>query len=454
MHYVVPSKTFFHRVVSLFLLIWFSNASGQTFQKLPDSTSTRQPKKILAVIVQGNEKTKEKIILREMKLKVGDQFDQLQAERDRLRIQNLGIFNRVEMDMVPTNHGVILVVTVSEMWYIFPYPIIFRNERDWDRISIGAGVLHNNFRGHREVIDFSFWLGFNPSVRLRYTNPWIFGKLKFYTSVSVFARKVRNLTFTAIDSSVNENQIGFNWRIGKRFGHFTYLDLNLGYKQLTFSEDVTGQTLSTSGKDRLPHVGFSFTYDKRDLWEYPHSGHYINIWARKTGWFGNTVDYLRYGADVRKYVPIGPTTLAFRGATNLSAGTIPVYDQVHFGFSTRIRGHFSERHSGENRLIGSAAFRFPIRKISYHDFGPFQSMGRYGSNFRFGVSGALFVDTGAVWGQNSGFGRDDTLELDDFISGWGAGLHFFLPYMNILRLEYGFNENWDGQFIVDLFAFF
>ena len=441
-----PTHGFFPTLL-LFLFAWPASGTSQTTAP-SDSNSIATANQIRTIIIDGNEKTKEEIILREMNLQIGEEFDELESERDRLRILNLGIFNRVEIDAVPTNTGVILLVSVTEMWYIFPYPIIFRNERDWGRISIGAGLLHTNFRGRREVIDFSFWLGFNPSVRLKYTNPWILGKLKFYSTISIFAKKVRNLSFTAIDSSVNENQIGFNWRIGKRFGHFTYFDVNVGYKQLTLSPSLPGQTLSTSGKDRIPQLGVSFTNDTRDLWEYPHTGHYLNLWAQKSGLFGSVVDYFRYGADLRKYYPIGSTTIALRGSTNLSSGTVPVYDQVHFGFLARIRGHFKDRFAGENLVLGSAAFRFPIRKATYHDWGPFQSMGQYGSNFRFGISGAIFVDTGAVWLQ------DEELAKSNFITGWGAGLHFFLPYQNVLRIEYGFDEHWHGQFIVDLFVFF
>lgn len=427
----------------LILLLSFSTVFGQTDNAPADIDSTNSKNKILVIIVQGNEKTKEKIITREMKLKPGDKFDPVLAQQDQLRIQNLGIFNRVEIVNIPTNNGVILVVTVSEMWYIFPYPIIFRNDRDWGRISVGAGLLYTNFRGRREVIDFSFWLGFNPAVRLSYSNPWILGKLKFYTSFSIFARKIRNKSFTVLDSDVDEEQIGFNWRIGKRFGHFTYFDVNLGYKQLTMSPDSVNVTLSPSGKDKLPTYGFSFRYDSRDLWEYAHKGNYLNVWATKTGLFSEVIDYVRFGADLRKYIPIGPTTLAFRAAANMSHGKIPIYSQVHFGFLTRIRGHFRERIAGENLLLGSAEFRFPIRKITYHNWGPFQSMGRYGTNFRFGISGGLFVDTGALWFQNQ------ALSKDHFISGWGAALHIFLPYNNLIRLEYAFNEDWDGQFIID-----
>lgn len=429
---------------------YLPSAQAQVASAQNDSTAVTMPdpERIRVVLVQGNEKTEEKVILREMKLKPGDKLDPEVLQRDQLRIQNLGIFNRVQIDAVPTNSGFIVVVSVSEMWYLFPYPIVFRNERDWSRLSVGAGLLHTNFRGRREVIDFAGWLGFNPAVRLSYSNPWIFGRAKLYTKVSLFARRIRNQTFTVLGEEVDENQLGFKWTIGKRFGHFTYFDVKLGYRQLTASPDSVGATLSTSGKDILPNAGFSFRYDSRDLWEYAHRGYYINLWATQTGMFGTTVDYLRYGADLRTYIPVGPTTVALRAATNFSEGAIPVYDKVHFGFLTRIRGHFRERATGENLVIGSAEYRFPIIPIKYYNWGPFATMGQYGMNFRFGVSGGLFVDTGNLWDQ------DESFRTEDFISGWGAGLHFFLPYNMLIRTEYAFDENWDGQVIIDaLMAF-
>jgi len=80
-------------------------------------------------------------------------------------------------------------------------------------------------------------------------------------------------------------------------------------------------------------------------------------------------------------------------------------------------------------------------------------MGRYGTNFRFGISGGLFVDTGALWSVSDyvqlEIQDNNKLDTADFISGWGAGLHLFLPYNNLIRLEYAFNEDWDGQFIID-----
>lgn len=441
MHAISPFRS--HNLLCLILYLLLSSASlnGQT-----QPAQALSPDRIRLILLQGNEKTRDEVILREMKLQQGDKLDLEEMEKDRLRIQNLGIFNRVEIDVVPTGEGAILVVSVSEMWYIYPYPIIFRNERDWGRLSVGAGLLHMNFRGRREIIDFSGWLGFNPAVKLAYTNPWVLGNSRLYTRISLFARKVRNQSFTALDSVVNEHQYGFGWTIGKRYGLHTFADGDFGYRRVTLSHNAGG-TLSDSGKDHLPHIGFSIRNDKRDLWEYPHEGHYIALWMRKTGWFGRTVNYFRYGVDLRKYIPIGKTTLAFRTAGNFNSGTIPVYEKVHFGFVTRIRGHFSDKATGDNLAIASAEFRFPILPISYHDWGPFQSMGRYGTNLRFGISAGLFFDTGNVW-------FDDEFDFDKSISGWGAGLHFFLPYNGLIRVEYGFDEDWHGQVIVDALVAF
>lgn len=444
-HYALLSSLYIF-LFSVFFLPTVILAQSQ--EESPEAVSELKANQIRLIVLQGNDKTHDEIILREMKLKSGDFLTPEALERDQLSIQNLRIFNRVQMDVVPTNSGAILIVSVTEMWYVFPYPIIFRNEKDWSRLSIGAGLMHNNFRGRREVLDLNGWFGFNPAIRLSYSNPWVFGDAKLYTSLTFFARKVRSRTFTVLDSVVNEKQIGLNWLLGKRIGHHVYIDGNVGYRRLTMSPDSIGLTLSASGKDHLPSFGLSFRYDSRDLWEYAHRGHYARLWATKTGWFGNTIDYLRYGFDFRKYVPFGATTFAVRAASNISSGTIPVYDRVHFGFLTRIRGHFRERRSGENILLGSAEFRFPIVPIKYYNWGAFSEMGAYGANFRFGISGGLFFDTGNIWFQNQDF------ETDDFISGWGAGLHFFLPYNGLIRLEYGFNEDWDGQVIVDALVSF
>ena len=65
------------------------------------------------------------------------------------------------------------------------------------------------------------------------------------------------------------------------------------------------------------------------------------------------------------------------------------------------------------------------------------------SVWRFGVSLALFTDTGLAWF------RGDKVHFDSFASGYGGGVHFLLPYGVILRTEYAWNDHRIGQFIID-----
>jgi opacity protein-like surface antigen len=66
------------------------------------------------------------------------------------------------------------------------------------------------------------------------------------------------------------------------------------------------------------------------------------------------------------------------------------------------------------------------------------------SVWRFGISLALFTDTGTTWF------RGDKLTPESFATGYGAGIHFLLPYSVVLRTEYAWNELGHGQFIIDI----
>jgi outer membrane protein assembly factor BamA len=216
-----------------------------------------------------------------MKHKIGDELDLQLLEADRKCIQNLNLFNRVVIMAKPEGENVHLQIMVTEQWYFFPYPILFINERDWSKVSYGVGIIHLNFRGRAETVNLAFWLGHNPSAQVSYTNPWIGGKRHFLAQFNLYYNRV--LSKHLEEDEVNENHFGAEGTFGKRFGHHTYVGLSLGYKEITFSPPASGQTLSSSGKDRLPQLGLFWIWDRRDLKEYPHGGWYISFFARQSG---------------------------------------------------------------------------------------------------------------------------------------------------------------------------
>ncbi len=407
-------------------------------QFLVDSTLAGQT--IRAIEIRGNEKTRASVILREMEHRVGDPLDINRMEEDRKRIQNLNLFNRVviltEHDTV--QNGVMVQVWVTESWYIFPYPILFIHDRDWDKFSYGAGLVHLNFRGRAETLAASFWLGYDPSIQLEYDNPWIGGSRNLSVRFVGYYSRIRSKHF----QDVNENHTGLKGTLGKRFGLFTYLSLSMGYKEVTFSPPVSGQTLLSGGRDRLPNLGLLFVRDTRDLKEYPHSGWYFSLSAIQTGFPALVVNYLRTGLTLKQFTPVGNCTIAMKLALNLSGGKIPVYDRIYLGYGDRVRGHFYETREGEEGFLAGLAFRFPLLPVRYFDLGSIHQL----KNLKFGISAGFFADTGTVWYQN------EKPSLGSMLSGFGAGLHIHLPYINLLRIELAFDEQGHEQWIADLYV--
>jgi len=357
------------------------------------------------------------------------------------RILGLALFTRVKFDIVGDSDYSTLLITVYERWYIFPIPLFYFNERSWRKISYGGKLYHYNFLGRNILLTFTAAFGYNPQFKLVYYNPWFMGKMKLFTYLNIFRGKVRSHS-PQLDG-YEDTRRGFEWMLGKRFGHFTFLGMTLGYMELSAIPGI-GLTLSPKGKDYLPSILFSFQYDDRDLKQYPHQGWMISLWGKRVG-KGKPIGYYRYGNDFRSYLPIThKLTLALRAATDLSAGKIPTYDRVYFGYLERIRGRFYEVREGENFAIGSVELRFPLLKIRYFDLEPLPGLEGYSSNLKFGISAGIFFDTGATWFQR------EALTAQRFRSGFGAGIHFLLPYIDVFRLEGAFNLQGKAQGIAEV----
>lgn len=397
---------------------------------------------VLSIEVHGNEKTRSFVILREMKQQEGEPLNPGLVAEDQKRILNLFLFTRVIILAEERNTGVVLRVIVSERWYIFPFPILFINEKDWNKISYGAGISHANFRGRAETLDLRFWLGYNPGVVFEYRNPWFAGDHKLYTGLAFSRNSIRSKHFS---EKIDEKHTGLSWFLGKRFGYHTHISLNLGYRSISFDPAVEGAVLSDGGRDAFPSLGVTFLWDRRDLKEYPRRGWLVNIVAVKKGIPGRAVDYSRYGWDLRGYLPVNTAgSLALRWASHFSNGRVPVYDKLYIGYRERIRGHFYQKYEGEIRSLASAEYRFailPLRYFSYSD-------SPYLQDFKFGISGGIFADAGVCRG------RQEPWDWNEILYGCGIGLHFHLPYINLLRFEVAFDEDWDHQFILDLYVMF
>jgi len=394
-----------------------------------------------SIVVLGNRSTDTELILRELTVHVGDTLNEEQLEYSRTRIYSLGLFNRVDMTYPPLDTTV-LIISVEERWYLFPVPILGLVDKDWRKIYYGLGVVHFNLGGRGQKFFAGFALGYDPWVAVSYRDPWILGKLEMFSESELRYSKVRNKSLLSRGNEDNFDEIhyGFSQVLGKRFTSSFSAWLDFGYDYVEVTSRRAGRTLSNGGIDRYLSLGVGAVFDTRNLKEYPTYGSYGLIGLRKYGLFFGPLDHVLATVDARRYIKLSKSlTLAVRGFTAMSIGPrVPNYLHMYYGYSNRLRGHFYRIQEGENIAGVAVETRFPIVREEYVvldvPFLPPQF-----STLRLGLYAAVFANAGTTWN------RGEKIDLRHLPAGYGAGLHFLLPYGYVIRAEGAVDENGSGE---------
>ncbi|MEX2189131.1 MAG: BamA/TamA family outer membrane protein [Bacteroidota bacterium] len=396
---------------------------------------------VRSVRVEGNETTKEFVILREMSSVPGDTLNFSRLMYDENRIYSLGLFNRVEIEHSVEADQADLIVRVHERWYLYPFPVLGIKYGKLANAYYGVGVVHTNFRGRNEKLSSSFALGFDRWVQLMYQTPRLTSTddILFRTSLSL--SRVQNLNPER--GLYQQTTYGSQLTLGKRYGFYNLIQFSGGYEVWNVSDSIAGGTLTPGGRDEFFNVGVNYTYDSRDVREYPTKGLFLNLVATKYGFGGSMVDFFRYGTDANLFVQLSSdVTVAGRAFGQFSSGgPVPSYRYVYFGYRDRIRGYFSRILEGENLVGGSVELRIPLLLPRYYEF-PYSPIPEF-SVWRYGIYAGIFADAGKTWFRSEGYsGRH-------WYSGFGFGLHFLLPYSFVVRTEIALNPEGKAEIILD-----
>ena len=210
-------------------------------------------------------------------------------------------------------------------------------------------------------------------------------------------------------------QVTDKFRIGARF-HF-----------LSLKSDLPGITLSPTNKDVTPGVGIVAEYDSRDSWTIPKRGWWNSFDATANG-LGADGNYRTFNFDVRRYQPLAERHgLAIFSLLTLQTGTVgkdlPVHEILHIGGTNSMRGWEINARQGKDQWLNTFEYRYDLVKV--HDLAIKKL------NFYLGVQLAAFVDSGSAWTESSDFSKN-------FIGGAGLGLRLIVPYVNQVRLDFGF----------------
>ena len=360
-------------------------------------------------------------VVRQMQSKVGEPFHPDKIREDHELLERLAIFSAIDIQPVADGDGVALEVTVKEISRYFPYPSLDVNAENG--IALGAGLKAANPRNWPLSASAAARFGGSTQVEVILERQWRTWD-PFYYRFDFFYRKRFN-ELDLFDETAFEPtfRAGYNlsrvFRIGG-IGKFT----SLASKQ-------DGITLSGGPRDNVGAAGFFAEYDSRDSWFLTRHGWWNEFDVTRS--FGDG-SYWTANFDVRRYHPIAARhSIAAFSLMTLQSGTvglnIPIWANYHLGGTNSIRGWDINARQGKNQFINTVEYRYDLMKP--------RPLKIWNLKLRLGLQLAAFGDFGTAWDESDQFTKN-------FIGGAGFGVRIMLPWIQMLRFDFGFGQSGAG----------
>jgi outer membrane protein assembly factor BamA len=256
--------------------------------------------------ITGNKVTHESVILRELVVAVGDTILKMELipslQRSRENLLKLAIFNFVYLNVKHLgNNQIILIIEVTERWYIWPIPILEYADRnfstfiknwDWDKINYGAWLKWSNFRGRNELLTAKVRLGYVKEYSLAYSKPNLGKRQNHGISFGFNANQQDEVSVSTVNNMPNyykPDDVPAQTRLNA-FISYTYRprfysthSLRLEYLDYLVSDSVAivNSNYLGQGDTQLDFTKLSyvFEYDIRDSKVYPLEGFNVKIKA-------------------------------------------------------------------------------------------------------------------------------------------------------------------------------
>jgi outer membrane protein insertion porin family len=394
--------------------------------------------------INGNTKTKDYVVTREMKLKKGQPFNAKAARRSMQRIYNLGYFEDVNIKLNPGQQPNTVVVEITVVEMSTGSFGIGAGYSDADGILGMISIGDKNFRGTGDKVNLRWEFGeddvYNKNYELSYVRPWIDSR---ETAMGV---TVYDMTNEYVDYNRDSDEIAryYKKRRGQEvsFSRVTdnefitdsivlknrddiYVKPVSGYTYQYFEgydRDGTQQSAAVIAARQAENFGltrsvtFARTLDSRDNIYDPHEGK-RNNYSVEVASFGGDFSFQKYSADYRYYYRQGvDNVIAVNLGIGYANGDMPLSQRFSVGGSDTLRGYRDDVFKGNSMLRGSVEYRVPLVKK---------------------VQGVAFTDAGYAWSKDYG---ENSFDLGRMKYSAGVGLRINSP-LGPLRLDYGIPLN-------------
>jgi len=392
---------------------------------LPASVFAQDPldgRTILVVRVSGLDHINEAFVRAQIESAPGQPYHRATADRDRVRLDRLGVFGEISITAHALDEGAQVDVAVTETLRILPSVAVAIT--DENGASAGPAVKMLSIRGQPHEISATTRFGGETLFEFNEASPFRRDRRLWHSARLSGRDRVNKL------DQFDERSFDLDARIGLRASE--QWKSGAMFQVYRVGSDQAGITLSADNHDTFVSLGAVSEYDSRDSWREPSRGWWNSVDAL---WRTGSGQYATVDVDVRRYQPVAPRqTMVATTLLTLQSGTrgvdIPIYADFALGGENSVRGHDFGAKRGKNQFINSLEYRYTAV--------PTRTFRVFGFNFYGGLAVAAFGDLGTAWDDADGF-------QDGFIGGGGIGLRLFVPYVNMIRLDFSVGSGVHGQ---------
>jgi outer membrane protein insertion porin family len=391
------------------------------------------------VNIEGNTRTKDKVIRREVLVAPGDVFNTVRADTTKKRLENLGYFSKVETypedTDIPGRKDLTILV----------------QEKRTGSLSFGAGFstidqlvgFAELTQGNFDLLNWPTFTGGGQKFRLRIqvgtqrkdfllslTEPYFLDR-RLSLSGQLFYTEANYLSV-----EYNQRNYGFTIEIRKPITSSMYASLAYQLQEVDIfdvSSSASAFIKSQAGTFTESKILHSVVFDRRDNPLLTRTGQRITLSPYIAGGFlGGDTQIYGWDLEASQYFRLKWDTILLFNAeiatvdTWGNGTTVPIFERLYLGGANNLRG-FPYREVGPQDASGE-----PIGGLS---------MARATIEWTFPIiekaRGAIFYDTGFVNADAWSF------DFKHIASDIGVGIRLNLP-IGPLRLDYGYPLQRDG----------
>ncbi len=333
--------------------------------------------RVRSVSLTGNYRTRDRIILREMSLHIGDtvRLSDLPGRLawDQHNISNTNLFVTVDLttgQSAPADTSQIgpidLIVTMKERWYFVAYPVFdiadrnlnewwYDRGRDFRRTIYGGRLSYKNVTGTNDRLQVEYVRGFLKRTVVSYSKPYVDRAQKiglridvgYLTNNEIPYRTQADKWLYVKSERVLRERTYASLILTHRRGLYHYHSIETRYTRNRIADTVARLNpdyfLNSQTRQQYLTLSYGYRYDRRDNVAYPLQG---TLFRGAVGLNGllptNDFVFAEMSASVTRYWPLGGR---FYGAGSLRGRVSWPKEQPYFNLrglgssSDMVRGY-------------------------------------------------------------------------------------------------------------------